>query len=365
MCNLNGMNWFRLCCISLLASCLSGCSSLGLTLWPSQFPLLKTTKEIAATSPRTNGLPNELDKRVLEEYFLEPGDRVLLEPVSFDFDFAASGDQEVQVDGSIDLGKYGRLRVAGQTVEGVEGLIDSRIEAETGTKEHVNVRLLEANASQIYVLGQVGAPGTYPLLGREHVLEAILEAGGLTSEASPCDIILVRPTLNTKCRVVLPVCYRQITQLGDASTNYQLQPGDRIVVGTRTLCEELAVWKQTSSCECCSQSCGSEKTPQRADYRNHLLRALAAAPFPWKRSQSQHETEPESSDEEQVTVPSTAPPQNPGKSAPEPASIQPTPPSAQPNLQPADNITFEEPSLYLPPLRAAEPARSAPELNDK
>ena len=360
------MNWFRLCCIGLLAPCLSGCSSLGLTLWPSQFPLLKTTKEIAATSPRANGLPNELDKRVLEDYFLEPGDRVLLEPVSFDFDFAASGDQEVQVDGSIDLGKFGRLRVAGQTVEGVEAQIESRIEQETSRKEHVNVRLLEANASQIYILGQVGAPGAYPLLGREHVLDAILEAGGLTSEASPCDIILVRPTLNTKCRIVLPVCYRQITQLGDASTNYQLQPGDRIVVGTRTLCEELAVWKQTSSCECCSQSCGSEKTPQRADYGNRLLQALAATPFPWKRSESKNKQEKGavSNLQKQHGAPSLAPLQSPMTPS-EPVNRQPTTQPDQSRLQPAEDMKFDGPNLYLPPLRAAEPSPTQPTQNVK
>ena len=37
-----------------------------------------------------------------------------------------------------------------------------------------------------------------------------------------------RPTPPRSCRVVLPICYRQITQLGDTSTNYQIKPGDRI-----------------------------------------------------------------------------------------------------------------------------------------
>ena len=32
------------------------------------------------------------------------------------------------------------------------------------------------------------------------------------------------------CRVVLPICYDNIVQLGDTSTNYQLAPGDRIFV---------------------------------------------------------------------------------------------------------------------------------------
>ena len=38
---------------------------------------------------------------------------------------------------------------------------------------------------------------------------------------------------------MLPVCYRQIVQLGDTTTNYQLQPGDRIYVPGQTLWEQL------------------------------------------------------------------------------------------------------------------------------
>jgi hypothetical protein len=41
------------------------------------------------------------------------------------------------------------------------------------------------------------------------------------------------------CRIVLPVCYRQIVQLGDTTTNYQLQPGDRIYVPAMSFWEQL------------------------------------------------------------------------------------------------------------------------------
>jgi hypothetical protein len=49
---------------------------------------------------------------------------------------------------------------------------------------------------------------------------------------------------------------------GDTHTNYQLLPGDRIVVGSRTLCEELAFWKQSTECDrCCRAQC-KERDPQ-------------------------------------------------------------------------------------------------------
>ncbi len=113
-------------------------------------------------------------------------------------------------------------------------------------KTQINVQLLEP-VHRYYVLGEVNSPGSYPLDGHENVLDGILAAGGLTTAAAPCKILLARPTLSSSCRVTLPVCYREITQLGDTTTNYQIQPGDRIFVASRTWCEELMFWNATKS----------------------------------------------------------------------------------------------------------------------
>lgn len=255
------------CCL-----CSGGCSTLGLTLWPSQFPILTTAKEYAAQSSMPGGLNHELNKQVVPQYFVEPGDRLLIEPVELDSKFQTVGDQEVKVDGSVDLGRFGRIRVAGMTVEEIESAIANQIADIAGQPEPINVQLLETNASRIYVLGAVGSPGSYDLAGHETVLDAIMKAGGLTSTASPCDIIMVRPTNPCDRRVVQRVCYRQITQLGDVSSNYQLQPGDRVVVGQRTLVEELRFWKQTTACPGCDRRRGVECHPARVNYANSFVR---------------------------------------------------------------------------------------------
>lgn len=261
--------------VAMFCLCSGGCSTLGLTLWPSQFPILTTAKEYAAQSPMPGGLNHELNKQVVPQYFVEPGDRLLIEPVELDSKFEAVGDQEVKVDGSVDLGRFGRIRVAGMTVEAIELAIANQIADIAGQSEPINVQLLEANAARIYVLGAVGSPGSYDLAGHETVLDAIMKAGGLTSTASPCDIIMVRPTGPCDRRVVQRVCYRQITQLGDVSSNYQLQPGDRVVVGQRTLCEELRFWKQTISCPCCDGARGVECQPARVNYTNSFFRWMS------------------------------------------------------------------------------------------
>jgi len=260
----------------------TGCSSLGFSLWPSQFPLLNQTKEFAARSPLPSGLAHELAKNVLPEYYIEPGDRLLIEPIALDSNFRVIGDQEVKVDGSIDLGEYGRMRVAGMTVEAIESAIEERIAQLSAASEAINVQLVETNAAKVYVLGEVGSPGGYVIDGNETVLDAIVMAGGVTSKASPCDMILVRPTRHCDNRVVLRVCYRQITQLGDVTTNYQLQPGDRIVVGSRTLGEELAFWRQTNPCECCNRSRGVECKPSMVNYSNRFSNWLTQFPLPRK-----------------------------------------------------------------------------------
>ena len=48
-----------------------------------------------------------------------------------------------------------------------------------------------------------------------------------------------RPTSPDSCRIVLPVDYNAIVQLGDTTTNYQIRAGDRVFVPTRSMWEDL------------------------------------------------------------------------------------------------------------------------------
>lgn len=296
-------NW--LCLFALIA--FGGCSSgTGLTLWPSQFPLLPQAKQFAAVAPLPTSLPIEECKTVLPAYYVEPGDDLLIEPIDFSADLRLPADQRVMVDGTIDLGEYGRIVVAGMTVEQIEAAIGDRIESAINKRHAVNVRLLEANAALVYVLGEVGSPAAYPLVGRETVLDAILQAGGLTSRASPCDIVLVRPTPPCDCRVVLPVCYRQITQLGDTTTNYQLQPGDRIYVGGRSFCQELQFWKANQTCErCCNSRC-AERDPRRANYLNPFCYLPGSPSLPWLHRPQSETVAPVEEEVKQSTEPSVS-----------------------------------------------------------
>lgn len=224
----------------------------GCGLIPATKPLLPTADLLRTNAPSTAPVPRELSKTVLATYLVEPGDILLVEPADFDSDVLFPPDQTVLVDGTIDLGEYGRMIVAGRTVEEIENDIADRLEALDPDLEpedrRVNVRIITPQGAVYYVLGDVNAPGAFPLQGRETVLDGIIAAGGLADTGSGCKVILARPTTPHSCRVVLNVCYHEIVQLGDTTTNYQLMPGDRIYVASKSLWEEILALTPLAPC---------------------------------------------------------------------------------------------------------------------
>src|SRR5690606_19348356 len=82
------------------------------------------------------------------------------------------------------------------------------------------------------------------------------------------------------CRVTLPSCYRARTQLGDTTTNYQLQPGDRVYVATRTLGEGLAFWRARKTCDRCNGLQCPCPEPEYADFQSPISEYLPDGPAP-------------------------------------------------------------------------------------
>lgn len=253
-----GVAWMSLLLCGLAAGCTTGPGG-GFTLFPAGHELVPAAEEFREYAPMPAPVPRELQKVVIGPYIVEPGDVLLVEPIDFDSPLRLTADQTVLVDGTIDLGKYGRIVVAGKTIEQIEAIVQEAIDAIEPGPAPINVRLLNPQGAVYYVVGEVPAPGAYPLIGRETVLDALMTAGGLTDRASRCDIILSRPTPPDGCRIVLPVCYDQIVQLGDTTTNYQIMPGDRIFVATRSHLEGCCPDSLKPECTVCCRvqcSCG-------------------------------------------------------------------------------------------------------------
>lgn len=227
-----------------------GCGGTGgsVSLSPERFPLGEMAEANLQCNPAD--LPRESSKAWLDKYVVEPGDGLLVMPVDLDSKVRIPADQTVLPDGSIDLGKYGRLMVAGKTIPEIELdvlTLVSRKEREAGNKDAkdkddpigvIDVRLVNRQSKVFYVFGEVTTPGRFPLAGNECVLDALLLAGGLTDRSSWQNIVLVRPNGDGPGHV-MRVNYGDIVRTGAGATNYQIQPGDRIYVASRSSLDVL------------------------------------------------------------------------------------------------------------------------------
>lgn len=232
--------WLAFACLLLP---LSGCQSLvsAINACNESNSLLDSSRALRDSVSEVPPVPRELDKALTTSLTAEPGDVVLIQPADLDSPLRLPGDQPVLPDGTVSLGKYGRLNVAGKTLDDIEEMVKGQVASVVRDVGPITVRLITRQSKVYYVVGEVNAPGAYPLNGRETVLDALLQAGGLNDKASRQNIILSRPTPPESCRIVLPVCYKEITQLGDTTTNYQLKPGDRVFVPSRDF------WKDKNS----------------------------------------------------------------------------------------------------------------------
>jgi polysaccharide export outer membrane protein len=126
----------------------------------------------------------------------------------------------------------GLIKIDDETGEPVrDPKTEEFVRIEPRDSDRVFVDVTAYNSKNYYVLGDVLVTGKMPITGNETVLDAINYAGGLTPTAAPQNIRLVRPAPpGACCEQILPVNLAAITSGGDPTTNYQIMPGDRIVV---------------------------------------------------------------------------------------------------------------------------------------
>ncbi|WP_337174379.1 polysaccharide biosynthesis/export family protein [Paludisphaera sp.] len=182
--------------------------------------------------------PRELDKTSMPRYVVEPPDELDLTAKPLPPDWSI-GSFVVRQDGVVDLGLYGDVFVAGLTLDQVEEQVARRLTDDAlsrGQKPtepyRVSARLATSQSKYYYVVGTVATEGKFPIRGNETVMDAILQAG-LKSNSLPEKAYLARPRPVGGPEQVLRIDWCAIKD-GDTLTNYQLLPGDRIVVpGTR------------------------------------------------------------------------------------------------------------------------------------
>ena len=93
-------------------------------------------------------------------------------------------NQTVRVaeDGSITLSLLGKVEVAGFTAQELERKL-SVLVGEMYTTGGAHVTVLIQEHQKVSVIGAVGSPGMYEMVGPTTLLQAIAQAGGLTAQA--------------------------------------------------------------------------------------------------------------------------------------------------------------------------------------
>ncbi|WP_446744398.1 polysaccharide biosynthesis/export family protein [Silvibacterium acidisoli] len=129
-------------------------------------------------------------------------------------------------DGFVSLPLLGDVHVAGMTANQLSEMLGERL-ASYVVKAQVTVSVVEIRSRQVYVMGQVGKPGGYPLIAPITVLQVIAQAGGLSVFAHRKGILVLRESAGTTQRLK----FDYVAALnGDVKQNIVLQPGDTVVV---------------------------------------------------------------------------------------------------------------------------------------
>jgi polysaccharide export outer membrane protein len=142
-----------------------------------------------------------------------------------------NGEHLVTPDGTINLGTYGSVYIAGMTLRQAKLAIETHL-SEFLDQPTVAVDVFSYNSKVYYVVTEGAGQGDQivklPVTGNDTVMDALTAVGG-TNIMSSQNLWIARPSPDG-CDQILPIDYRAITRGASVATNYQLLPGDRVIV---------------------------------------------------------------------------------------------------------------------------------------
>lgn len=144
------------------------------------------------------------------------------------------GQHLVRPDGTVSLGLYGSVYVAGKSLDEAKTSIEQQLSKYLYRPE-VAVDVFAYNSKVYYIITDGAGFGEQvmrmPVTGNETVLDAIGQISGLPGVASRQGVWIARPSpAGQQPFQKLPVDWNGITRNGVTTTNYQVMPGDRIYV---------------------------------------------------------------------------------------------------------------------------------------
>jgi protein involved in polysaccharide export with SLBB domain len=148
-----------------------------------------------------------------------------------------TGEHLVASDGTVTLGVYGQVYVAGLTLWEAKQVIEMHL-SQFLEAPVVAVDVFAFNSKVYYVITEGAGLGDrvvrFPITGNETVLDAIANVNGL-EQISSKRIWIARPTPDKSQVQLLPVDWSSVSKLGVSDTNYQVLPGDRVFIAEDNL----------------------------------------------------------------------------------------------------------------------------------
>ena len=138
-----------------------------------------------------------------------------------------SGAVNVRPDGKISMPLLNDVQAAGLTPMALKNDITEKL-TKFISEPRVTVMVTATNSQRVFVLGEVGRPGTLPLSPNMTVLQAISAAGGLTPFASQKKIYVLRSENGKQQKHMFN--YKEVLKGENEAQNIELKAGDTLVV---------------------------------------------------------------------------------------------------------------------------------------
>lgn len=148
-----------------------------------------------------------------------------------------AGKYAVEADGSFSFPLIGRIQAAGRTLRQFEDDLKKKLADGFFRNPQVSVAVDQYRSQQIFVMGEVRAPGPVPLTGGMTLVEALARAGS-TLPGSAGEVVVVRAPQKTDAPLlpnqnggaeIFRASIRDL-EAGKLAQNIELQDGDTLYV---------------------------------------------------------------------------------------------------------------------------------------
>jgi len=141
----------------------------------------------------------------------------------------------LDADGTFDFPYVGRIKAGGLTARAIGEEIAGRLK-KFYVNPQVSVEVAKFRSQNIFVFGQVNAPGQYPLSGNMSILQALAVAGSPTAAAAPYVVVSrpagSEPALSRKEAgggTSLRITMKEL-QSGQSPAGFALRDGDTVTI---------------------------------------------------------------------------------------------------------------------------------------